>query len=86
MARTRSKRERTNRGRPAQADPVVLVHAFNPDRGDFDALEARRIEPDVYEITSTPAGGPLALGDHVRCELSDGELVVREQVWRTRLL
>lgn len=86
MARTRSKRARTKRDRTTRAEPIVLVHAFNPERGDFDALDARRIEPDIYEIANAPAEGPLTLGDLVRCELSDGELVVREQIWHARLL
>lgn len=65
---------------------LVAVHVFNRERGDFDAIPAHRVEPDVYEILEVSEVSSLGSGDLVRCELSDGELVVREQLFRTRLL
>jgi hypothetical protein len=89
-ARTTSKsRRRSKKSEPPRAiNPknLVAVHVFNRERGDFDAIPAQRVEPGVYEILEASAASSLGSGDLVRCELSDGELVVREQLFRTRLL
>lgn len=70
----------------ATADELVAVFIFNAARGDFDGVPARRRDPDTYELLGTPSGAEFDSGDLVRCELSDGELVVRERVYRQRLV
>lgn len=70
------------------------VWAWNAARLEFDRLRARRTDVDTWEIVDVSpdrrvaAGSPAALdpGDVVRCELSDGELLVHDRLWRGRLL
>jgi hypothetical protein len=64
---------------------IATVFAFSPVLGDFQAVEAVRRDRDVYELRSDAGDGHLA-GDLVRCELSDGELIVKERVFRARLI
>lgn len=63
------------------------IWSWNAARGEFDALLARRCSPDTYEVLEAATGSSaLEPGDLVRCELSDGELLVSDRVWRSRLI
>lgn len=62
------------------------VWAWNAARLEFDRLRAIRHAPDTWEITTAPKGASCETGDLVMCELSDGELLMRERVWTGRLL
>jgi hypothetical protein len=64
----------------------VVVWTFNAERGDFDGIRAHRRDQDTYELLDAPAGQLFEAGDLVRCELSDGELIVQERVFRHRLI
>lgn len=68
------------------ATDAATVFAFNPALGDFDAVEALRRERDTYELLAGPVGDGYDAGDLVRCELSDGELIVQERVYSQRLV
>ena len=70
----------------SSAATATTIWAWIASSGDFFAASAVRIAPDTYELIDAPDGSDFAPGDHVKCELSDGELVVRERVFRTRLL
>jgi hypothetical protein len=64
---------------------ATTVWAWVAARGDFSQAQATRVAPDTYELLDAPDGSDLVAGDQVKCELSDGELVVRERVFRTRM-
>lgn len=79
-------RSRARHARPAPGSGAI-VWAWNAQRLEFDAFDARRAGPDTYEVVRAPRGTHgLAPGDIVRCELSEGELLVHERVWLGRLL
>lgn len=61
------------------------VWAFSPAIGDFVALVAVRYDRDEYELLEGESVVGFAAGDRVRCELSDGELIVCERIYRDRL-
>ena len=71
---------------PTTPIDLVAVFAYNTARGDFDPLPAVRRTPDEYELLEASEASGFAAGDIVRCELSDGELIVRERIYGTRLL
>jgi hypothetical protein len=65
------------------------VWAWSPVLRDFVAVPARRTRADEYEVLRPRRGSApttLEVGDVVRCELSDGELVVRERIFSARLV
>jgi hypothetical protein len=70
---------------PVVTADIVAVFAFNPARGDFESLPAVRRSSDAYELLGAPGDAGYAAGDLVRCELSDGELIVRGHAARTPL-
>ena len=70
----------------AAATTNTVIYAFNQQRGDFDAVIAVRREADLYELLETPAIDGFTTGDLVRCELSDGELIVQGHVYSPRLI
>ena len=65
----------------------AIVWAWNSERGDFDACQAKRTAPNEYEITGVPSeASDHTIGDVVACELSDGELVVQRRLYASRLM
>ena len=65
---------------------ATTIWAWVSAIGDFASAQATRVAPDVYELLDAPVGSDFAAGDQVSCELSDGELVVRERIFRQRLV
>lgn len=69
------------------ADQATYVLAWSWEALEFEELNAKRNGPNTWEITEdSPLGDGLRTGDLVRCELSDGELLVNERLWSGRLL